>query len=74
LVFVVREPFLSRASGVNLSAGLLEPGEDLQLESHMPEAGVIFSDGIESDSLAFNSGSVATIHAAKQQTRLVAGR
>jgi hypothetical protein len=46
----------------------------MQLESHVPESGVIFSDGIESDALAFNSGSVATIKAAAQQTRLVAAR
>ncbi len=74
LVFVVREPFLSKASGVSLAAGMLEPGEELTLESHMPESGVIFSDGIEADSLAFNSGSVATVRAAARQTRLVAAR
>jgi NAD kinase len=74
LVFVVREPFLSKASGVSLAAGMLEPGEELTLESHVPENGVIFSDGIESDALGFNSGAVATIRAAAEQTRLVAGR
>lgn len=72
LVFVVREPFRSRASGISLTAGWLEAGEELQLESHMPEGGVIFSDGVEADALAFNSGAVATIRAAGQQTRLVA--
>ena len=72
LVFVVREPFLSRASSVSLAAGLLEQGEELRIESHMPESGVIFSDGVEADYLAFNSGAVATIRAAAQQTRLVA--
>jgi NAD kinase len=72
LAFVVREPFRSRITGTDLAAGLLEPGEELQLESHMPEGGVIFSDGIEADALAFNSGTVAAIRTAKQQTRLVA--
>lgn len=72
LVFVVREPFLSKWSGVRLAAGLLEPGEELRLESHMPDAGVIFSDGVEADALQFNSGSVASIRAADRQTRLVA--
>lgn len=72
LVFVVREPFASRASGVGLTAGLLEAGEALQLESHMPDGGVIFSDGIEADALAFNSGTVATVRAAARKTRLVA--
>jgi NAD kinase len=73
LAFVVREPFVSRTSGASLTAGLLEPGEELQLESYMPEGGVIFSDGIEADAIAFNSGTVATIRAAEQHTRLVAG-
>ncbi len=72
LVFVVREPFLSKASKINLTAGLLEPGEELRFESHMPENGVIFSDGVEADALAFNAGSVATVRAAERQTKLVA--
>lgn len=71
LAFVVREPFLSRTSGVTLAAGLLEPGEALELESLMPEGGVIFSDGMEADALAFNSGMVASVRAAERQTRLV---
>jgi len=72
LVFVVREPFLSKASTIDLTAGLVEPGEELRFESHMPDGGVIFSDGVEADALAFNSGSVATVRAAAQQTKLVA--
>src|SRR5262245_8933583 len=72
LVFVVREPFLSKASGVRLTAGMVEAGEDLKLESHMPDGGIIYSDGVESDVLAFNSGTVATIRAAERQARLVA--
>jgi NAD kinase len=72
LVFVVREPFLSKASGVRLTAGLVEHGETLQLESHMPDGGIIYSDGVDSDVLAFNSGTVATIRAAQRQARLVA--
>src|SRR4029077_18959078 len=65
LAFVVREPWKSKASGADLAAGLLEPGESLTLESHMPEGGVIFSDGVEADAISFNSGSVATVRAAK---------
>jgi len=71
LAFVVREPFRSRATGINLAAGMLEAGEELTLESRMPEGGVIFSDGIEADALAFNSGAVATVRTAQQQTLLV---
>jgi NAD kinase len=72
LAFVVREPFASRASGVQLTAGLLEEGEALQLESHMPDGGVIFSDGVEADALAFNAGSVAAVRTSGRKTRLVA--
>jgi hypothetical protein len=39
----------------------------------MAENGVIFSDGIESDSLQFNSGSIATIQPANQKGVLVVG-
>jgi NAD kinase len=72
LVFVVREPFLSKASGVRLTAGMVEQAETLQLESHMPDGGIIYSDGVDTDVLAFNSGTVATIRAAQRQARLVA--
>jgi NAD kinase len=72
LAFVVREPFRSKASGVRLAAGLVEEGEELRLESHMPDGGVIFSDGVEADALSFNSGSVATVRAAGRKARLVA--
>jgi NAD kinase len=72
LVFVVREPFLSKASDVQLTAGLVEPGEKLRFESLMPDNGVIFSDGVEADALAFNSGCVATVRAADRRTKLVA--
>jgi len=72
LIFVVREPFLSKGSGVSLGAGVVGPGESISLESHMPEGGVIFSDGVEADAITFTSGSVVTIAAAKRKTMLVA--
>jgi NAD kinase len=71
LVFVVREPFASRQSRTTLTAGILAPGQALTLESHMPTGGVIFSDGVEADALAFSAGATATIRAAAQRTRLV---
>jgi hypothetical protein len=71
LAFVVREPFRSKASDVRLTAGLLDPGEELRFESHMPDGGVIFSDGVEADALAFNAAAVAVVRAANRQTRLV---
>jgi len=71
MAFVVREPFASRHSRIGIVAGLLEPGEELRIESRMPSGGVVFSDGIESDALDFNSGAVAKIAAASQRARLV---
>lgn len=71
LSWVVREPFASRHSSANLVAGMIEEGEELVLESLMPDGGVVFSDGIEEDFLAFNSGTTARIAVARQQARLV---
>jgi hypothetical protein len=71
LVFVVREPFVSRHSTAKRTAGLLAPGAALRIESLMPSGGVVFSDGMEEDCLAFNSGVVATVRAAAQRARLV---
>ena len=72
LAFVVREPFVSKHSRAGLVTGMLKPGEELVLESLMPSGGVIFSDGVEMDALAFTSGAVAHIRAAGQRARLVA--
>ena len=71
LAFVVREPFRSRASDVKLTAGLVEAGHELCVESQMPDGGVIFSDGVEADAIAFNSGSLATIKTSERKARLV---
>lgn len=71
LLFVVREPFVSRHSRAGVVAGIVESGEELRLESAMPSSGVIFSDGVEADYLNFNSGAVAHIRAAAQKAHLV---
>lgn len=73
LLFVVREPFISRHSSANIVAGIIEPGKSLNVESLMPSGGVIFSDGIESDYLQFDSGSRVLIGAAKESAHLVVG-
>lgn len=73
LLFAVREPFASKHSGVSLVAGRIEAGEALMIESTMPSGGAIFSDGVEADYLAFNSGAIATIQAAATRARLVVG-
>jgi NAD kinase len=71
LIYAVREPFVSRHSRANIVIGMLEPGQELALESLMPSGGAAFSDGMETDFLQFNSGAVATVRAAEQRARLV---
>jgi len=73
LVFVVREPFVSKTSGAEIVSGLVSPSAPLVIESEMAEGGVIFSDGVEADFLPFNSGATATINLAKKKTNLVVG-
>lgn len=71
LLFAVREPFVSRHSTAETVAGWVTPGESLVVESLMPSGGVIFSDGMETDFLDFNSGAVARIGAAEHRATLV---
>ena len=71
LVFVVREPFASRHSSASIVAGWVAEGSPLELESQMPSGGVIFSDGVESDFLKFDSGAIASIGVAPERARLV---
>lgn len=73
LLFVVREPFISRHSRASIIAGILEQQQGLELESLMPSGGVIFSDGIEADYLQFNSGCSVIVRAAEETAQLVVG-
>ena len=43
----------------------------LLLESHMPDSGLIFSDGVQNDYLSFNAGASASIRLAPKKTSLV---
>jgi len=71
LQFAVREPFLSKHSQASLVFGRIDTTRPLRLRSLMPENGVIFSDGIEADYVAFNSGAEATIGVAERRGRMV---
>lgn len=71
LVFMVREPFRSNWSGADIVAGEIQDTENLVLESHMPEGGVIFSDGMLDDFIQFNSGATVRIGLAEKSTRLL---
>ena len=72
LAFVVREPFISRQSAADVVAGFVSMEQELEVESRMPSGGVIFSDGVEEDFLAFNAGTTARVRPAAQRARLVA--
>ena len=71
LMFAVREPFASRKTLVDTTAGILTEHRKLIIESFMPDNGLIFSDGIEADFLNFNSGAIATIGISKEKANLV---
>lgn len=71
LMFSVREPWPSRTSAASITFGRVTTQKPLRLLSHMPEHGVIFSDGIEQDYLAFNSGTQALISPAEKKGCLV---
>ena len=71
LLFAVREPFASRKTKVETTAGVIGGNTKLTIQSLMPNNGIIFSDGIESDFLKFNSGAIATIQIAAEKANLV---
>ncbi|PYV67393.1 MAG: sugar kinase [Acidobacteria bacterium] len=71
LYYTVREPFPSKTSSTSLVFGKITTQSPLRVHSQMPEHGVIFSDGIETDFLRFNSGTQATITLAERKGRLV---
>ncbi len=71
LYFTVREPFTSRTSRASLVFGKLRAGDFLYVTSQMPGYGVIFSDGVESDFVAFNSGAIAKIGLSQRKAHLI---
>lgn len=71
LLFAVREPFQSKKTQIGITSGIIKSKSILTIESLMPNSGVIFSDGIETDFLRFNSGAVASIGIANETAQLV---
>lgn len=71
LFFVVREPFISKTTGASVVCGWVTPDKPLSIESFMPNNGVIFSDGVLTDFLEFNSGKIAQVRVANKRTRLI---
>jgi NAD kinase len=71
LIFAVREPFQSIRTQTGITTGIINQKNWLTIESLMPTSGVIFSDGIETDFVKFNSGSIATIGIAGETAKMV---
>jgi hypothetical protein len=71
LAWLVREPFPSVSTGIDLDFGMLGRGDALEVVSEMGEDGVIFADGIEADRLDFAVGQTARIRVAQQRLHLV---
>jgi NAD kinase len=71
LMLSVREPFLSRTSQATILHETVTVSQPLEITSHMPQNGVIFSDGVEEDFLEFNSGAVARIMPSDRRLHLL---
>lgn len=71
LYFSIREPWPSRNTGAEITFGRVTREHPLIITSQMPENGIIFSDGIDSDFLRFNSGTEAMISIARRKGFLV---
>lgn len=71
LAFAVREPFPMQTTQTSLVYGTFGNDEPLRIRSRMPESGVIFSDGIESDFLRFTAGMEAVIQLSSVKGSLV---
>ena len=71
LRFCVREPWPSRTTGANLVWGSIDESNPMTIISQMPQDGVIFSDGIDTDYLEFNSGAVASVQVAEKSVTLL---
>lgn len=71
LFFAVREPYISVRTQGGIVSGILRANTPLVVHSSMPANGVIFSDGIETDFLPFNSGAIARIGLAVETAHLV---
>lgn len=71
LYFSVREPWPSKHTAAGIAFGKITSDKPLLLVSNMPENGVIFSDGVESDFLHFNSGTEAKVCLAEKKGYIV---
>ena len=73
-MFLVREPWPSRATGAAIASGRLGPEDVLVLVSRMNEGGVVFADGMETDRLDFAWGRTLRVKIASRRLRFVPGK
>lgn len=71
LAFVVREPFPSRQTQAGIVYGRLTGKDTFRILSRMPENGVVFSDGMESDAIEFNVGTEIAVGISPKRGMLV---
>lgn len=71
LVYVVREGFPSRYTGVEITTGTVWDKNPLKITSEMPEGGIVFSDGMPSDGITFNSGTVVEIRPSQKKVTIL---
>lgn len=71
LYFTVREPYPSNWTSADIVFGKIDFNHSFKVTSQMAENGIIFSDGVESDYLEFNSGTEAIIKIADKKGMLV---
>jgi len=74
LPFIVREPFPSKVTGTDITIGAVTRDQPLLVRSRMATNGVIFSDGIEADYIAFNTGMEAVFSPADRQALLISAK
>ena len=71
LLFAVREPFPSHATGTSIIFGKIRSQSRFKLTSEMSEGGVIFSDGVTEHALEWSAGTTVTISVASEVAVLV---
>jgi NAD kinase len=70
LRFAVREAWPGKGFSAKLTHGDITGAQPLTIESRM-EAGIVFADGIEQDSLRFDAGITLTIRPARRKVHLI---
>lgn len=71
LIYMVREAWLSPATGTDINWGYIKKSDELIVTSEMEEGGVIFGDGMETDHIFFDYGRVATVTVSDNYLRLL---